>query len=303
MYFKTVVAKFRNNLKTVLLLSFIGPSFHVQGQTTLSIQEAREDIDWLQKSLEYIHPRLYKYTEKATFDSLFNHVRSRVDQSSEALLGLDLLSEVSKINAQVNCGHLYTIPQFELREAILQKKVLPFYVKVLQDQLFIVDDCSLQSQQLNGAKILFINGKDVSEILRKIRYGIATDGYIQSRKNRLIERYYSYAFYGFDYYYHLHIDRSEQFTIEYQELGNDKIQQIQLRGIGIDERTDRLSKIYSKDERIWQNTPSPRFEINQAENYAVLTLSRSFYNKEIDPDFDSFLKHSFQILKDKGITN
>lgn len=290
-------------LKTILLLGLICLSSKLSGQTTLTIQEARQDIDWLQKSLEYVHPRLYKYTEKVTLDGAFNNARSRIDNSKEDISGLDFLSEVSKINAQVNCGHLYTIPQFELREEILRKKVMPFYVKVVQGELYIVNDCSKKKGKLNGAKVLSINSKSTSEILQEVRLGISADGHIQSRKNRLMERYFYYAFHGFDLYYHLHIDRSEKFRIEYHMSGDDEVHRIDLEGIGIEERSGLLNEIYDKDEQVWQNTPSPRFELNQAENYAVLTLSRSFYNKAIDPDFDLFLKNSFQELKDKGIAN
>ncbi|MEM8507086.1 MAG: S41 family peptidase [Bacteroidota bacterium] len=289
--------------KTVFLLSLICLAFELQGQTALTIKEAKEDLYWLQTSLEYVHPRLYKYIEKETLDSIFDNALSVMSNSQENIAGLDFLSEVSKINAQVNCGHLYTIPQFELQKEILRKKVMPFYVKLIQDDLFIVNDCSKKGNMLNGVKILSINGKSASEILTEIRLGIATDGHIQSRKNRLIERYFYYTFHGFDLYYHLHIDRSEEFNIEYQKPEEDQIHQIDLKGIGIDERKDRLNQIYEKDEKIWQSTPSPRFELNEAENYGVLTLSRSFYNNEIDPDFDLFLKNSFQELKDKGIAN
>ena len=290
-------------IKTLILLCLICLSFNLQGQTKLTEQEALEDIDWLQKALGYVHPRLYKYTEKETLDSIFNQVRTRIGDSHENISGLDFLSEVSKINAQVNCGHLYTIPQFKLQEEILQKKVMPFYIKVAQNELYIVNDCSKRKEKLNGAKILSINGKNASDILHEIRRGIATDGHIESRKNRLIERYFFYTFHGFDLYYHLHIDRKEKFRIEYQKSKDDRIQRIDLNGIGIDERTNRLTEIYGEDERVWQNTPSPRFELNKEGNYAVLTVSRSFHNKEIDHDFDIFLKNGFQELKDKGIAH
>jgi len=290
-------------VKTLILLSLICLSSTLQGQTKLTAQEALEDIDWLKKALEYVHPRLYKYTDKEALDSIFSEVRAHIDNSQGNISGLDFLSEVSKVNAQVNCGHLYTIPQFELQEEILQKKIMPFYVKVLRDELFIVNDCSKAKGALNGTKVLSINGKSTTDILYEIRRGIASDGFIETRKNRLIERYFYYTFHGFDLYYHLHIDRSEKFTIKYQKSGDDKIHQIDLNGISIDERTNLLNEIYSKDEKVWQNTPSPRFELNKKENYAILTVSRSFYNKKVDPDFDLFLKNSFQELKDKGVTN
>ena len=290
-------------INTILLFCLMCLSTKSQGQITFTNNEAKEDLDWLKTSLEYVHPRLYKYSEKKTLDSMFTHARRIIENSREGIAGLDFLSMVSKINAMVNCGHLYTIPQFGLKEEIIQKKVMPFYIKVLQDELFIIHDCSNKIDKLNGAKILSINGRNSSDILQDIREGIATDGHIQSRKNRLIERYFYNRFHGFDLYYHLHIDRSENFHVIYQQLGDDRIQQIDLKGIGIEERANRLNEMYAKDEKLWQNTPSPRFELNQEEDYALLSLSRSFYNKDIDPDFDLFLKNTFQELRNKGITN
>ena len=200
---------------------------------------------------------MYKYTERETLDSIFDQAHLAINHSKENIKGLDFLSQVNRINAQVNCGHLYTIPQFELAEEVLRKKVMPFYVKVLHNDLFIVNTCSKEGAQLNGAKILSINGRNTSNILQEIKLGIATEGHIQSRKDRLIERYFYYTFHGFDCFYHLHIDRSDQFKIEYQLSGDDRIHQIELQGIGMDERRDRLLRIYGKNEKAWQHTPSP----------------------------------------------
>ena len=273
----------------------------IQAQTSIRVQEAREDIDWLQKSLEYIHPRLYKYTEKEKLDSLFQAARTEIASSDKEILALDLLSIISKLNAEVNCGHLYTIPQYELKEEILQKKVMPLYLKVIGKNLYVLDDCSKSDENLSGAKILSINERKSSEILQLMKAGIATDGYIESRKNRLIERYMNHSFHGFDLYFHLQVDRTEEFRIQYQLPGEKEILRMDLQGIGMDERKQLLKELYGKDERAWQNTPSPTFELQKEEDYAILRLPRSFYNKDLDPDFDTFLKTAFQELKSKEI--
>lgn len=285
----------------LLLICLLWLPLSVTAQAPLSIPDALEDLNWLQKSLEYIHPRLYKYTDKESLDSLFEASRRKIEDAGEKILVLDLLSTVSKLNAQVNCGHLYTLPQFELKDEVLGKKVMPFYVKVIENELYILDDCSENPVNLKGAKIVSINGNRAGWILQEMRSGIATDGHIETRKNRLIERYFNNTFHGFDLYFHLHVDRSERFSIEFQKAGEDKIRSIELRGIGIEERKNRLAEMHAKDENLWHKTPSPRFEINAKEDYAILSLNRSFYNQEIDPDFDPFLQTAFQKLADEEI--
>lgn len=285
----------------LLLICLLCLPLSVKAQSHLSIPEALEDLDWLQKSLEYIHPRLYKYTEKESLDSLFEASRVEIREAGEKILALDLMSTVSRLNAQVNCGHLYTLPQFELKDEILGKKVMPFYVKVLNNELYVLDDCSGSQADLRGAKIASINGKQAKGILQLMKRGIATDGHIETRKDRLIDRYFNYTFHGFDLYYHLHVDRSETFRIEYQKLGEEEIRSIEVTGIGLAERKKRLEEMHEKDERLWHNTPSPKFEINAEDDYAILSLNRSFYNQEIDPAFDPFLQTVFQKLADEEI--
>lgn len=81
-----------------------------------------------------------------------------------------------------------------------RKKVLPFHIKVLEDKIYIINDCS-NSTIPGGSQILKINGKNTSEIINAILPGIASDGYIQTRKLRLMERYFFQQFHGFDLYH------------------------------------------------------------------------------------------------------
>ena len=108
-----------------------------QPPVILTQSEAQEDLNWLRFSLEYTHPRLYKYEDKETVDQRFDDMFSSIKGD---ISGLDFLSLISKYNANVNCGHLYTIPQGNLQKEILQKKVMPFYIKLIGSDLYIFND-------------------------------------------------------------------------------------------------------------------------------------------------------------------
>jgi hypothetical protein len=273
---------------------------NVQGQLlTLTKEHAIEDFKWLRSALEYVHPRLYKYAEKRTVDSRFDSL-SRLIKSE--ISGLDFLALVSKTNAAVRCGHLYTIPQGQLAKEVLEKKVLPFHVKTLEDKIYIINDCS-SSSIISGSQILAINGKSDREIFDAIIPGIASDGYIQTRKLRLLERYFFHLFHGFDLYYHLHVDRRDVFRVEYVEFGTNKRKTATVKGIPINDRKKILLEKHSIDEQDWFKTPSPQFEIDKKNDFALLTVSRSFYDKTIDPNFDSLLNSAFAQIANEKIGN
>ncbi|MTI30644.1 S41 family peptidase [Xanthovirga aplysinae] len=288
------------NFYTISLI--ISTYIQVCAQSTVKLtkEQAQEDLNLLRFSLEYVHPRLYKYDDKKTVDNRFKKTYNSIHGE---ISGLDFLSLVSKLNASIKCGHLYTIPQYELKKEVLEKKVMPFYIKIINNEFYLFNDCSEENPIPNGSKIISINGKSSDEIYKVMLKGIATDGNIETRKKRLIERYFFYSFHGFDLYYHLHIDRSTTFNIEYQEYQSRILKKKKLKGISIDERKEKLLESYNIDEGAWFKIPSPQFDLMEEDNYGVLTISRSFYDEEIDPNYDSRLGRAFKELKEKNISN
>src|SRR5687768_15487644 len=67
----------------------------------LSKNEALEDFKWLRFSLEYCHPRLYKFDDKKTVDARFDSVAHLI---GDTISGLDFLKLVAVLNASVHCG-------------------------------------------------------------------------------------------------------------------------------------------------------------------------------------------------------
>jgi hypothetical protein len=267
---------------------------------TLTHVQAVEDLKWLRFALEYCHPRLYKYDDKPTVDARFDSLQNLI---GNGIFGLDFLSLVTAMNASVHCGHLYTIPQGKLADEVLGKKVMPFYIKLIDNKIYLLNNCTNNRTISNGSLIRSINGKSSADILAAILPAVAADGYIETRKRRLIERYFFYAFNGFDLYYYLRMDRSDTFKITYIDHQTQKEHTAILAGISQEERQHTLQERYKLDELHWFKTPSPAFNFNQDSNYAVLTISRSFYDKKIDPDYDSVLSNGFRLLKERKISN
>lgn len=278
----------------------IGASHQSSGQSypfKLTRSQAIEDLSALKFALEYTHPRLYKYDDKVTVDKRFDSLKTLIGSEISTL---NFLALVSVANASVHCGHLYTIPQDKLADAILNKMVLPFHVKVLDNKLFILNDCS-KSSIPDGSEIIRINSKSAREILTAIFPGIAADGYIQTRKLRLIERKFNNTFHGFDLYYYVHVDRSETFMVEYVDYRTKRKTIASIKGITLDERRTLEQEKNKVDEMAWFKQPSPRLEIDKSNNLAVLSLSRSFYNEAVDPNFDSLIKSAFQEIRKNDI--
>jgi hypothetical protein len=263
----------------------------------LTRSQAIEDLSSLKFALEYTHPRLYKYDDKVAVDKRFDSLKNLIGSEISTL---NFLALVSVANASVHCGHLYTIPQGELADVILNKKVVPFHVKVLGNKLYILNDCS-ESSISDGSEIIMINGKSAQEILTAMLSGIAADGYIQTRKLRLIERNFNNLFHGFDLYYRLHVDQSETFKVEYIDYKTKRKRIASIDGITLEKRRTVQQKKNNVDELDWFKKPSPGFQIDKSKSLALLTLSRSFYNQTVDPNFDSLIKSAFQEIRINGI--
>ncbi|NJK97575.1 MAG: hypothetical protein HC905_24120 [Bacteroidales bacterium] len=78
----------------------------VEGQK-FSSQQLRNDFEIFRKSLEEIHPGLYRFSDKQWFDSAFNNTAAFI-QDSMSLKEFYRLS--APLVAQVKCGHTKYFP-------------------------------------------------------------------------------------------------------------------------------------------------------------------------------------------------
>lgn len=91
--------------------------------------------------------------------------------------------------------------------------------------------------------------------------------------------------------------------MKYLDHKTKRTQEVVFPSISREDRRSILKTKYSIDELEWFNKPSPKFEVNENQNYAILTISRSFHDPKIDPNYDSLLQQAFTEIRRKKISN
>lgn len=166
-----------------------------QGQPKdFTSNQVTEDINYLKRELNSYHPGFYRYTTKSEMEKFFEEAA----QSSNGLEGAELYARVTFLLSQVKCGHTRTSMPAQMRgNHHSESRFLPFHIELLGNEPYVVT--SLNKQLPEGSKLISINGRSYQEIERIIFSHLASDGYIESGKQRMISLF-------FPYYYQLYVN-------------------------------------------------------------------------------------------------
>ncbi|OEK01358.1 hypothetical protein BFP97_07440 [Roseivirga sp. 4D4] len=260
------------------LLTLISLTTHAQ---KISKAEALADLNQLESSFRTYHSGLTRYTPMDSIKYYFDKVRSEMGDMEEA----EFFGKVTYLLNKVRCGHTRSsMPQSVNQSFKASRKFMPISVKFLGDHLFVSDMVGSTGLE-KGDQILNINGLNMAQIKKRIFEHHSSDGYINTSKHRLTERY-------FRYYYQLYIDPDA-------EVYNMNVN----RG----EQTMRVS-VEGKD---WDNisaldTPLPEqavLTLSHGKEYSYMRIGTfvNYYMRQEDLDYETFLESSFQDLKEREV--
>jgi hypothetical protein len=159
-----------------LNLSATGNSAELQAQNQDSNQptylrlippeKLKEDLDFLFKTIEEVHPNMYAYTSKEEFS---NRLAKLYQQASQPMTRLEFYKAVAPVVASLKNGHTYIIPRLEeFGDYVLKGgKIAPLVVhwngeSVLLKSYFSSTDLPL------GGEVLTINNQDAKEFLMRL---------------------------------------------------------------------------------------------------------------------------------------
>lgn len=74
----------------------------ISKETVFSIEELQEDFLQFRDTLENEHCCLYEYTDKETFDQLFDHQYSMIGQPMQLY---EFFKNLTPVTAKIGCGH------------------------------------------------------------------------------------------------------------------------------------------------------------------------------------------------------
>ncbi|MBO3700679.1 S41 family peptidase [Roseivirga sp. E12] len=249
----------------------------------ISKSEALADINQLENAFRTYHSGLTRYTPSDSIKYYFNKVRSELGDMEEA----EFFGKVTYLLNKIRCGHTRSsMPQGVNESFKTSRKFMPISVKFLGDQLYVMDVVG-EVEVLKGDRVLSINGLDIAEIKSIIFEHHSSDGFINTSKHRLTERY-------FKYYYQLYIDPdAEVYNMNIQR--GDEVLMVSIDG----ENWGSLSGL---------DTPLPEqtvLTLNHKDEYSYMRIGTfvSYYMEQKNLDYEAFLEKSFQDLKERGAKN
>lgn len=266
-----------------LLILFL--SCRTAQESDLSKAEALEDINKLQTTLAQYHAGLYRFSSKDSINFYFDLVRSRLDNTST----VDLYKEITFLLNKVRCGHTRASLPSNVRDSFIEASIfLPLKVSYLGDRLFIRQVLEGEQNLVEGEEILSINGQSIVVITAKIFDHHSSDGFINTNKYRLTERF-------FKYYYQLYIAKS---AVQYR---------LKIRGNNGKDRVITLEGKPLEELRELDYPPFARatLSLEHLDKYSYMKIGTfgSYSLNNAGFDYSQFLEQSFDALKKRKVEN
>ena len=144
----------------------------------------KEDVSVLRKTLEGLHPGLYRYITKDELDKSFEKFSASIKKPMRQDV---FMARVAEFLYQLKCYHTYVNPFNQvqsIKNKIKKKRTyIPFYFDIVDDRLIITANASSKSLAI-GSEITSINDVPSKKIIEKLLSLSHADG-DNNRGNRL----------------------------------------------------------------------------------------------------------------------
>lgn len=131
----------------------------------VSPDKLKEDLDFLFKTIEQVHPNMYAYTSEEEFSRLRDQLYSQIDRPMNRL---EFYKLVAQVVASLKNGHTYIQPFTEELKQFLENggRVFPLGLRLDRSKVILAKNYT--STQLPLSKtVLTINGQPTAEIFAK----------------------------------------------------------------------------------------------------------------------------------------
>jgi len=199
-----------------------------------------EDFDYLITELKLQHQGLYAYVGKNETNAKIDSIRNTLETSQTKLAFYEKLRYVIGLT---NEGHTsIDLPRWTMIKFGLSKSFIPLTVKLCNENLIVTQNYGKEVTGLKkGVKILTINGRKVSEILKKVYPLIPTDGFNETSKSEWVGGL------NFSLLYRLVYDKEKKFKIEIHEFNKNKTQTLTIPAIRFTKFKTKNAKFASQD--------------------------------------------------------
>lgn len=278
-----------------LITLFVQLAGAVSGQT-LTPSEAREDIEFLKRRLDQLHPAIGHYTPRARYERLYDSLYNQLNTSVEYL---HFFRHVSPLVSALKDGHT----NLNHRRSYIDKhtRYFPFFIRDAGTGYFVTHNVSADTTLRRGTELLTIDGRMVAsihqELMENDRSGSDGDNLTGRRQ---------WSLHQFADYYAAWFPAVDSLTITYR-LANDSLRLIRktrIPCVTLQQFRATMQKRYSHETEYHSNL-SVRV-VDTLSRTAVLRVSTFMGAKRHDPfqlAYKRRLKKAFRQIQDQKIEN
>ncbi len=279
------------------------------------VPQLKEDFKVLREVLEKVHPGLYRYSGKKAIDSLINSCYNEV---TGPMTEIEFYRIINKMVTAVRDEHTFALPSkdywvSQIGQTVYDNSVdggnallFPFFVKIIDNRLYIDNNLSNDPSLKRGDEILQINGRTAREILGILFPSIHTNGFIQTFKKRNLEQFSMHQTYNrFMVHYALFIGSPETVKLEIKRYGSLQTETVNIATLTSKTIYQHYWRRYStlNDPKKYKENPYEFMLVNDSTAYVRLSDFHDYawlkYNYSTSTEFKSIA----DILQKKSIKN
>jgi hypothetical protein len=246
-------------------------------------EELKEDFWQMRKLLEDNHADLYEYTNKETFDKLFNEQFKLIDQPMKLH---EFFKILTPITSKIGCGHTNVWMPGKYWDSN-PLKLFPLKIEIMQGYPVVTGNYNNDLEIPTGSIILEINNRPFTDIYEEMEQNYSADAFNENFIRTQIARRFSLIYarrFGFP----------EKLNVTYAPPGRKTSETKMVEPADIE---DVRATVFSNFHH-----PELEFEIQKDKDVAVMTIKTFIYYDRV-PMFKEFLENSFSQLKEKKVNN
>jgi hypothetical protein len=251
-------------------------------EEVFTTEELREDLDFLIKNLEEIHPNIYHSVNKEEFQREVKEVR---EGFKDSMTDVDFYSKTAPLVSKLREGHTWINWPGSIEKKLFNGKgrVFPYKIKLFEDRIFITDTIDSNNSIPIGSEIIAINAWGTEDIIKDcLKY---TSGELDHYKKSMIEDKFSTK-------YVTVYDFSDTYSIMYKDAEDNKYKTAAVEGID-------YRKFIEHDKKINSQYKNYSYTYLEDINTGYIQFN-SFYDFKA---FEEFLNNTFQHMKEKKAEN
>ncbi len=272
-------------------------------QKTISLAAQQEDFKIFKSSIQEMHAGLNWFITPERFTIMYDSVYTTLIDSSTveafyvkmrycmAMLhhghgGIEMTNKEAGIN-------------FRLGLLPKTRKHLPFNLKYLDQRLFILNNCSSNTQIMNGSEIIAINGEPITKITKQLLAYVFANGNNETYKYAQLGDYFQ-----FQYFYQVLHPELNNYSIEIIPYNSKKKLTVKVAAELPQTIADAYEKQTGKGISFWGELVQYKM-IDAKKKIGYLKLE-TFSKYRIENDtlkFESLLEKIFIQINNEGIKN